>query len=173
LWVLEWPACAAFGYIWPGLRCIDVIDDMSYCVEGINWLGDIPPKVRTMHWIIYPDYNINITDVDLLGAHSRECRPFTMFETKVHHPCTWLVVDDREELLDKVVEVEPTESTIRQSNVHFDGVHKNWIGFLNKLWWDTEEKAAERTSDSTYNHRRYRASPDLPIFPGTPWLGKA
>jgi hypothetical protein len=51
LWILEWPARAVFGCSWPGLPCEECYETEADGVdrlEGVNWLGHMPPQVSVM-----------------------------------------------------------------------------------------------------------------------------
>ncbi|KAL0954137.1 hypothetical protein HGRIS_005277 [Hohenbuehelia grisea] len=54
MWILEWPARATFGWIWPGLPCDDFTGESTFHrLSGINTLGIIPPVVGQV-FLVYP-----------------------------------------------------------------------------------------------------------------------
>jgi hypothetical protein len=139
LWILEWPACAAFGRIWPGLHCIEITEVMKDGVrriEGVNWLGSVPPQVSAMTWL-HSGRLIPVPGLLIWGS----CNGYT-----------WLVLDERKELREKVVELESVSFIRTADGDDVDMVHKSWIDFLKELWRDIEGAASDEASKPIKNN---------------------
>ncbi|KAL0954135.1 hypothetical protein HGRIS_005275 [Hohenbuehelia grisea] len=54
MWILEWPARATFGWVWPGLPSDDFSGETTFHrLSGVNTLGIIPPEVGAV-FLVYP-----------------------------------------------------------------------------------------------------------------------
>ncbi|KAL0954131.1 hypothetical protein HGRIS_005272 [Hohenbuehelia grisea] len=54
MWILEWPARATFGWVWPGLPSDDFSGETTFHrSSGINTLGIMPPEVGAVLFV-YP-----------------------------------------------------------------------------------------------------------------------
>ena len=128
IWILEWPARAVFGCLWPGLPCVEFTTYARKVefIKGIHWLGSLPPKVSTMTWDT---------------GETQICVPGLLISSDSMY--TWLLLDDREELRDKVMMLFDTDDVFELGP---DGpwniiVHLNWIEYLKVLWRRMEREA--------------------------------
>jgi F-box-like len=158
LWVLEWPARAVFGCLWPGLPSIHTdyeVGDGIERLEGCNWLcsGQVSALTARDDTSTAPDERIP----GLLVRSS--CNGYT-----------WLMLDEREWLRDKVFQVEDT--IIWKEVDEEDIIHENWIEFQKAMWRRIEKAAASEGE-------RTRARPASGLLsgttgpyriPGRPWV---
>jgi hypothetical protein len=133
LWVLEWPALAVFGCVWPGLPSINIIYDFSDGFEklwGCNWLCtgqvstlqfDTDPAARTPKMEVIPALLARSCD----GGYN-----------------TWLVLDKRESVRDKVFIIEGEVLWGEEEEDDEDESYENWIEFQRGMWRGIEKAAA-------------------------------
>ena len=158
LWLLEWPALAVIGGIWPGLPRDHPdnkhIDEIQVFL-GANWLVPTAVEVSAMTFSVPGCRN----QYDFIPA----------ILIRSHISNIWLVLDDNEieresgtiKLRDKVFTVDQAThlygeegSTPRGSGL----VDNDWIAFQQRIW-NTVESKARLTPPSPgyyYNSRRDR-----------------
>jgi hypothetical protein len=135
LWVLEWPALAVFGCVWPGLPSINIISDFADGFEklwGCNWM--CTGQVSTL-WL----------DTDPAARIPKmEVIPALLVRSYDGRYNTWLVLDKRKGVRDKVYILEGEELWKEEVEEEDDDEesYENWIEFQRAMWKGIEKEAA-------------------------------
>jgi hypothetical protein len=166
LCILEWPAKAVFGWVWPSLPCIEIEDDVADDIErleGCNWMGSA--QVSVMRWVRRSGKDSAPIARDLLpGLLIRSSR----------NAYTWLMLGKQEGKRDKVYEIAESGSVITgDDGDDYDVVHKNWIDFQRAMWTRIEEAASKKENGRTIPFYRgvSLTGPQRPTrIPGRAWV---
>jgi hypothetical protein len=136
LWVLEWPARAVFGCLWPGLPSIEIDDDVEDGVERLGGCNRLCiAQVSVMTWL-RRDPNAAARSI------LEDLMPALLVRSSING-YTWLMLDEREGKRDKVYQIAESVSVIRgEDGDDFDIVHENWIDFQRAMWKGIEKAAA-------------------------------
>jgi len=134
VWILEWPARAVIGCVWPGLPnlysrepCVDNVHRM----DGTNWLAPVPPTVCAIPF--------------------QNCTPEAEFIPALfifHHnqATVWLMLDERGTLRDKVYTFFEGGNNLwdEDGSTEWDDIDADWIGWQRRTWNNIEAAARER-----------------------------
>jgi hypothetical protein len=135
LWLLEWPARAIIGGIWPGLPWDHMKDgdvDNVKVLDGVNWLAPTTVQVSAITFTI-PDCE---TQYDFL--------PVILIRSHVTN--IWLILDDDEDerekgtlkLRNKVFSLYARANHLYDetgnSGPSCDVVDNDWIAFQRRIW---------------------------------------
>jgi hypothetical protein len=139
LWLLEWPACAVIGGVWPGLPLEHKYDtDEIQIFRGRNLLAPGTVQVSAITYRI-PDCK---NQYDFLPA----------ILIRSHSANTWLILDDdkyerergRLKLRDKVFSLYGRENHLcdetGNSGPGWDAVDVDWIAFQRRTWNEVEKR---------------------------------
>jgi hypothetical protein len=140
LWLLEWPARAIVGGIWPGLPWEHNQDtDGIQIFWGANWLS---PRTVQFSAIMYRIPGCK-GQYDFIPA----------ILVRSHTTYTWLILDDDEDerekgtlkLRDKVFALFARETHLcdemGSSGPDYDTVNADWIAFQRDTWQEVEKRA--------------------------------
>lgn len=136
MWILEWPAKAVIGCVWPGLPnvyCPSEAADHVHRNEGNNLLAPLPPTICAM-----PHRN-NCSDAHFIPVlsifHGRE-------------DIAWLVLDERDGLRDKVYIVMEGACSLSvgcsNRGCLLGYIDNNWVDYQKRLWFCIEWGAMKR-----------------------------
>jgi hypothetical protein len=140
LWLLEWPARAIVGGIWPGLPWEHKQDtDGIQIFRGANWLSPRTVQVSAItYWIPGCKGQYDFISAILVRSHTTY---------------TWLILDDDEDerekgtlkLRDKVFALYARETHLcdemGSSGPDYDVVNADWIAFQRDTWQEVEKRA--------------------------------
>jgi hypothetical protein len=159
LWLLEWPALAVIGGIWPGLprdhEEYKHIDEVQV-FRGVNWLATRAIEVSAMTFSI--------------PGCKRQYDFIPAILIRSHISNIWLVLDDNEieqesgtlKLRDKVFTLayRATHLYDEKGNTGYgcDLVDNDWIMFQRRIWNEVESKArlSPFSPGDYYNSKRDR-----------------
>ncbi|KAJ8507351.1 hypothetical protein ONZ45_g10277 [Pleurotus djamor] len=167
IWILEWPAKAAFACVWPGLPQLpsDEMGPFFRDRKGWNMLDSSNPAVWTLKYIDEETYEEG-TMPELLPA-------IPLF----HYPgayAIWLVLDPREAFRGRVVYTVEEDTLSSALERNSDGlIFSDWIAYLR--WEIARLKAARAWSDKqgkewglpTMETRTYRQEDRIEYVPWT------
>ena len=92
MWILEWPAFAAFDFLWPGLPYEWSLHDVPFRRHGWNLLANSPPQLFTLRFIVLNS-----------GGKESFVPALPMWEYYGCDSSCWLVLDDHDSLYGRVV----------------------------------------------------------------------
>lgn len=135
IWILEWPAKAVIGCVWPGLPNVhsqsEAVDNV-HRIEGNNLLAPLPPTVCALPHMNYsPDAHF-IPALSIF--HGRD-------------DIVWLMLDERDSLRDKVyILVETARSLFDgSSDPRWPGdIDNNWVDYQKRMWFYIQWWAMKR-----------------------------
>ena len=136
MWILEWPAKAVIGCVWPGLPnayCPSEAADHVHRQEGNNLLAPLPPTICAMPLRNFcPDAHF----IPVLSVfHGRE-------------DIVWLVMDERDGLRDKVYIVAEGAWSLSfggsDRGCLLGDIDDNWVDHQKRMWFCIESCARQR-----------------------------
>ena len=136
MWILEWPAKAVIGCVWPGLPnayCPSEAADHVHRQEGNNLLAPLPPTICAMPLRNFcPDAHF----IPVLSIyHGRE-------------DIVWLVMDERDGLRDKVYIVAEGAWSLSfggsDRGCLLGDIDDNWVDYQKRMWFCIESCARQR-----------------------------
>ncbi|KIJ93454.1 hypothetical protein K443DRAFT_112052 [Laccaria amethystina LaAM-08-1] len=139
MWILEWPAKAVIGCVWPGLPnvyCQSEAADNVHRNEGNNMLAPLPPTICALP---YENYSPDAHFIPALSVFYGRS------------DIVWLKLDERDSLRDKVY-------ILYNAARSFDGdpgwyIDDNWVDHQKRMWFDIHTSWTKR-----------RAKGNLPIL---------
>jgi hypothetical protein len=154
LWLLEWPARAVIGGVWPGLPFDSVgSTDEIEVFRGFNWLSPRMVQVSAMTFSIPSDCH----------SHLYDFLPAILIRSQFTD--TWFVLDDDEyerergvlKLRDKVFVLYGGGNHLTDELGHggpgLDQVDNDWIAFLRRIWNEVEARAKSGIGKVSSNYR--------------------
>jgi hypothetical protein len=150
VWILEWPARAVIGCVWPGLpnfytrgRSVDNV----HRIEGTNWLA---PTVCAIPF--------------------QNCTPKAEFIPALfifHHKnaTVWLMLDERDTLRNKVYTFFEGGNVLwdEDGSTEWDDIDADWIGWQRRTWNIIEAAARERAEKNEPILQLETMPPDVPF----------
>ncbi|KAF5381265.1 hypothetical protein D9615_008417 [Tricholomella constricta] len=168
LWLLEWPALAVIGGIWPGLPLDHEeykLTDEVEVFRGVNWLATRPVEVSAMTFNI-PGFQRQYDFIPAILVRS-------------HISNIWLVLDDAEieresgtlKLRDRVFQLaDRARHLYDETGNHgygYDLVDNDWVEFQRRIWNKVESKARQSSfppGAGDYYHNTKRDRIDAPCW---------
>ena len=134
IWILEWPARAVIGCVWPGLpnlySRVPCVDDV-HRMEGTNWLAPVPTTVCAIPFKNYTP------DAEFIPA---------LFIFHANESTVWLMLDGRDTLRGKVYTFFEggNELCDEDGSTEWDVIDADWIGWQQRTWNNIEATARKR-----------------------------
>jgi hypothetical protein len=160
MWILEWPAKAVIGCVWPGLpniHCQSEAADNVHRNEGNNMLAPLPPTICALP---YENYSPDAHFIPALSIfHGRS-------------DIVWLMLDERDSLRDKVY-------LLYKAARSFDGdpgcyIDDNWVDHQKRMWSNIQWSAMKnRTERNLPIPRLEDIPPPDPIYVKMPMYTKS
>ncbi|EDR00771.1 uncharacterized protein LACBIDRAFT_295701 [Laccaria bicolor S238N-H82] len=139
VWILEWPAKAVIGCVWPGLpnvHCTGKAADYVHRIEGNNLLSPLPPTICALPYLNYTP-----------NAHFIPA----LFIFHALQETVWLMLDERDSLRDKVFTLSQGGSDLfdeEGESEDYDIIDDDWIGWQKRTWGRMELWAKRRAEQN-------------------------
>ena len=170
LWLLEWPARAVIGGIWPGLPWDHIKDgdlDNVNALRGVNWLAPTTVQVSAITFAI-PGCK-----------HQFDFIPAILIRSNFGN--IWLIVDDGEDerekgtlkFRNKVFSMDARTYHLCDETGNFDPscdvVDKDWIAFQRRIWDEVGERVSSGRRLCSMRNNYWRSKPRVDTIGAPSW----